>query len=139
MRNFTAWLLAGFVWTTAVAQAQTVFRCGNAYGDTPCANSQPVDVSDARSAEQRDAAAEVVARDRRLAAELQQERRLRQASLKPAAAASLGGRPVAVVAAASHPAKPPHRKRHRYVALQDSDFIAVAPGSGRKPKKAASP
>jgi hypothetical protein len=57
----------------AVAQAQTVWRCGpaaNVYSDTACTGGQAVAVADTRSAAEVQAARAVAARERALAERL---------------------------------------------------------------------
>ena len=76
----TAQILAPSVATPpdALPPAHQVYRCGNRYSPQPCAGAGPLDVSDARSAEQRAQAQELVARDQRLAAWLEAGRRERE-------------------------------------------------------------
>ena len=82
------------------AAAQTVYRCGpggRAYQSEPCHGGREVDVSDARTDEQRRAATEAVAADRRLASQLERDQRAREAAVRAAA-------PRVVVVAAPHAA-----------------------------------
>lgn len=74
---------------SSYATAQTVYRCGNSYGQTPCANGVPLNVSDSRSAAQKAEAEKIAARDAATARGIEKER-LRQEALavKTAAAAS---------------------------------------------------
>ena len=65
----------------AQADAQTVYRCGpdgREYSQAPCPAGREVDVSDARSAGQRQAAAAVVKDQNRLADQLAAERQARE-------------------------------------------------------------
>ena len=55
--------------------AQTVYRCGNTYSQTPCAGATEVPVDDARTEAQRTAAQEGLARDKTLGKELEASRR----------------------------------------------------------------
>jgi hypothetical protein len=91
------------------AQAQTVWRCGGerpVYTNEPCAGGALVQVADERSAQQRDDAARVAARDAAAAERLTRERQQREALLKPAAAAGIG-----VAAADLKPRLPPPAAR----------------------------
>ncbi len=76
----TAQILAPSAATTpdALPPERTVYRCGNAYSGRPCADAKPLDVSDARSAEQRAQAEDVAARGKRLASWLEAGRRDRE-------------------------------------------------------------
>ena len=57
------------------AQAQTVYRCGNSYGQSPCVNGVPVATDDPRSDAQRAAALKAQSRDKAIADEMEQSRR----------------------------------------------------------------
>ena len=54
--------------------AQTVYRCGNSYSQTPCTGAVPVQVDDARSEAQRQASEQGRARDRALAQSMEASR-----------------------------------------------------------------
>ncbi|MDO8418874.1 MAG: hypothetical protein Q7S90_02465 [Rubrivivax sp.] len=75
--------------TLLTAQAQAVWRCGpdgRTFSDRPCADGQPLqraELADTRSAAQVQAAQEVVARERRLAENLRQERLERERLAMP--------------------------------------------------------
>jgi hypothetical protein len=71
------------LFSLAPACAQTVYRCGpdgREYSQAPCPAGREVDVSDARSADQRQAAAAVTQGQHRLADQLAAERRARERS-----------------------------------------------------------
>jgi hypothetical protein len=70
-------LLSGTAWIAAstVCGAQPVYRCGNSYSQTPCANGVVVQTDDARSEEQRTAAQQVVSEQKRQAAEMEATRK----------------------------------------------------------------
>ena len=61
---------------------QRVWRCGNSYSAHPCADAgvKPLDIADARSDEQRHQSDELLARDKRLAAWYEAQRRERDGS-----------------------------------------------------------
>ena len=70
------------------AAAQTVYRCGpggRLYQNAPCQGGREVDVSDPRTDEQRRAALEAVAADRRLASQMERDQRAREAAQRAAA------------------------------------------------------
>ena len=74
-----ALLLAAGLHTSA--QAQSIWRCGSegrSYSDRPCSEGRALDVSDARSTLDVQAAREVADRERRLADTLEQERLQRE-------------------------------------------------------------
>lgn len=79
-------LLTALGLATATAHAappQTVYRCGpdgRVYSQTPCADGKPVTIDDPRSASQQQAAREAAERDARLAKQLAEERRQREAA-----------------------------------------------------------
>ena len=61
------------------AQAQTVYRCGESYSNSPCAGATLVATDDARSAAQRAQADAASRRDARLADALEKERLTQEA------------------------------------------------------------
>ena len=92
--------------TLSAAQAQTVYRCGNAYSQAPCPRAQAIDVSDPRSATQQAEARRVAGDERRLAAEMRRDRLADEGSARNSAAASLSGaRSTALAAAPERPHK----------------------------------
>ncbi len=105
MKLIAATLLAAAL---SAAQAQTVYRCGNAYSQVPCPQAQPVDVSDPRSATQRAEARRVADDERRLAAGMRRDRLADEGSARNFAAVSLSGAPPTPLAAAP---ERPHKNR----------------------------
>jgi hypothetical protein len=65
--------------TCSGAGAQTVYRCGNSYSQTPCSNAVTVPIDDARSDAQRADAKQGLARDKTLAKEMESDRRKEEA------------------------------------------------------------
>ena len=129
-----------------LAQAQPVWRCGpegRSYGDAPCADGRAVEVADARSAEQLQAARQVAARDRSLAAELAQSHPDRQGHAAGAVSAPGAIRLAAPAAAAARTATgAPGARERRATATKPSTrkprppadagtFRATAPSSRR--------
>lgn len=70
-------LLVAMAADTAAAQA--VYRCGNSYSQTPCANGTLVPTEDPRSQAQRQQAKEALAQDRQLAKEMETSRQKEEA------------------------------------------------------------
>jgi hypothetical protein len=112
----------------SAAGAETIYRCGSEYRDVACPRGVALDVGAAPTAQQRAEARQVALSEKRLAAEMTNDRREREAGLQPAVASSLG--PVrAPVAATAPKAKARHVKRHpkASAADDDRDFIAAVP------------
>lgn len=72
--------LAGLCMSLAT-HAQTVYRCGNSYSQTPCADGKAIPTDDSRTDAQRAAAREGLARDKKLAKELETDRRKEEAQV----------------------------------------------------------
>jgi hypothetical protein len=95
------------------ATTSTVYRCGpdgKQYSATPCPGGTALP-DDARSAEQRRAAEDVAARDRKLADQLTAERRAREKAIVPTAAANVGPAGAQAAAGASAPKKAQGQKK----------------------------
>jgi hypothetical protein len=112
MKTFVIALLASMVATPAMAQ--TVYRCGNTYSQTACAQGRAVAIDEAPTAAQQAEARRVAASERRLGEDMHRARLAEERAVQPARAANLGGPPpiardVTWVAAAPHKKKP---KRH---------------------------
>ena len=73
MRYF---LISGLALATFCAQlpAQTLYRCGNEYRDTPCPNGVAVDAGDARTAAQKSEAQSLTAKEGALAEQMEKSR-----------------------------------------------------------------
>jgi len=94
------------------AQAQTaVWRCGASYADAPCPGGSELMLADARSAGDRAAAADVLARDRALAERLRSERLALAREQAPAGNGLAGIRSGAVQEVAVKSKKPAKPKR----------------------------
>ena len=105
MKSIAALLLSLL---TALAGAQPVYRCGNAYSQSPCpAGGRIVDATDPRTAAQRAEARRVAADEQRFAADLRRDRLADEKAAKPSGVASLSGPAVEghPAAAGSHPKK----------------------------------
>jgi len=83
-RHGFALLLLGLAAPTGMAGAQEVIRCGNAYGQQPCAGGSAVQAADPRSPAQRAQAAAVIQRDARLADAMEEARLKEEAQAEEA-------------------------------------------------------
>lgn len=128
------------------AHAQPVYRCGNAYSQTPCPQGKLVEATDPRSAAQRAEAIRVAAEDRRLAADMKRERLAAQAAAqKPAAAASLSATPLPLARPA--PAAERQASRAKRAAVRPSastpftaaDTAGTAGTAGKKQRGRSKP
>ena len=77
----------------AGANAQTVYRCGNAYSESPCPQATAFDATDSRTPAQRADAQRVAAEEKQLGKQMEQERLASASAQKPARATSLSGTP----------------------------------------------
>ena len=113
----------------ALAEAP-IYRCGatgsRVYSQKPCPEGQLIDSADPRSAAQRAEAQTVAARERRMAAEMERERRRQQAAQTPAEATGINGRPAPVEPVAATQVGP-HKKRHTKAKARSEEFVAVEP------------
>ena len=117
---------------TPLAGAQPVYRCGNAYSQSPCPDGgRVVDAADPRSAAQRAEAQRVVADEKRLAAEMHRERMAQEKAIRPPGAASLGGpAPIAVAAIiAPHPRK---KRRAATRPVQGAEVVVLDMSTARR-------
>ncbi len=62
--------------------AQTVYRCGNSYSQTPCPGGSAIDASDSRTPEQRKAHEASVRNEKRSADRLEQTREKEEAAVR---------------------------------------------------------
>jgi hypothetical protein len=123
-------LLVGLL--SASVHAQPVYRCGNAYSQSPCPEGgRLVDATDPRTAAQRAEARGVAADDRRLAADMRRDRMADEKALKPGGAASLSAA-AAPAKAAPLAARSVHKKKRVVKAVVSDDFTAVDPGSRKR-------
>jgi hypothetical protein len=131
-------LAAALAWTllTVSAQAAPIYRCGQTYSQTPCPGGRVIDSSDPRTAAQRAEAKEIAAREKKLAAQMERDRRAREAGEPPAPAAGFDSRAASAPASAASAkaAKPKSNKKKKGgKAASSPDFVAVEP---TKPKAA---
>jgi hypothetical protein len=112
----------------SAAHADTIFRCGASYSQTPCANASTIAVGASVSAAQRAEARAVAAREKQLALEMVRDRHERESALRPAMAGSLSPTPTAPPASAAA-RKHGHAKKRGTAAEDGRDFVAVVPKS----------
>ena len=107
----------------------TIYRCGTEYRGTPCRDGRTIDTSQsARTAAQRDEALRVAASERKLADDMERDRR-RAESARPAPAVYIGtSKPAGAAPKATTAAKP---KKKRKEEAADEHFVAVAPKAKR--------
>lgn len=113
--------MLGIVLAPAVAAAQdrgsdTVYRCGadgRQYSDNACPDGKPVPAADARSAEQRRHAEEVVRRERELADRLTKEREQRERHAPGAVGIGSTGTKAISSRTSTGPKKSPRRKKQK--------------------------
>ena len=106
----------------AAAWAQTVYRCGNSYSQTPCPNAVALDVADPRTPAQRDEAAAAAARDAQTANALESSRLAEEARLEAARTREAKSAAIARLAA--------EKKAQREA---DANRIPVYPGTYSPP------
>lgn len=124
---------------TAASHAATppIYRCGNAYSESPCPAAKLLEVADARSAAQRTEADRVIASDRRLAAEMRRDRLADEAALKPTGASSLSGVAAKPVVPAPVARTKPAKKRKSSTVARAAKVVASTPSAA--PRSAARP
>ena len=129
MKLIVATLLAAAA--MSAVQAQTVYRCGNAYSQTPCPQAKLVEVSDDRSPALQAEARRVADDERRLAADMLRERLAEERASRPGGAVSLSGHAPTRMAAA--PVERHHKKKHAFgKAPVTTDFVAFDPSSRKR-------
>lgn len=141
---FAIFLIASYAITTR-ANPQNVYRCGSTYSQTPCPDGVPVDVQDARTAQQkaetdaatrRNANAADAMERARLQEEAQQKRALAKAARakKPASSAADGASPSAGGSGTLTTQRVHVRKKYR----KEPDFFPTRSAPLKKPGKPAS-
>ena len=124
----------------APAAAQTVYRCGNDYGQVACEGGRAVETQDEVTPQRRRDAARVARSERSQGDAMARERLSQQADQRPAAAASLGpakASPPADKASAS--IKPKKKARGKIRVVEGDDFVAREPQSPKSRKKKDDP
>ena len=107
---------------------RTVYRCGNTYSAQACGAARPLDVDDARTPSQRRQGEDVAARDKRLAAWLEAQRRERDAVASAPKGARVADKGCAITAAVVVVCpKPPKWRRATGKASTSGPSTAGAP------------
>ncbi|MES2227153.1 MAG: hypothetical protein V4540_05235 [Pseudomonadota bacterium] len=121
---------------TSLASAQSIYRCGNSYSESPCAEGgRVVDATDTRSPAQLAEARRVAADERRFAAELRRDRLADEKALKPSGATSLSG----PVPATSALATVPHHPKKRARTKLPTGILVLAMDSGSRKRRDTAP
>ena len=123
------------IFTIHGAHAQTVFRCGSVYSQTPCPQAKVVEATDPRSAAQRAEAKRVAASERQLAADMRRDRLAEENALKPAAAGSLSAAKPPAAKPESHADRGAKKKKQKRTSVKPAageDFVASGPSSKNK-------
>ncbi len=81
MRPFLVFAFAAVSLVCGLATAQTAYRCGNSYSQSPCANGTAVDIADPRSAAQKRDTDEAVRRNAQAADAMEKTRMKEEARL----------------------------------------------------------
>jgi hypothetical protein len=120
--SITRFIAAALLSSAATgSMAETVYRCGNVYSQSPCASARTIEVDDARSAADRDEAHRIARSERQLGDSMERNRLAAEAALRPATATSIGP------AAQRSIAVKPVAKRRLSKARQVDGFVAVDP------------
>lgn len=119
---------------SSYATAQTVYRCGNSYGQTPCADGVPLNVNDSRSAAQKAEAEKIAARDAATARGMEKER-LRQEALadKAAVAAPKTAAPAAKTPTEKSPTANGKKSKKSKKKNKDPEFFTAKIAPAKKP------
>lgn len=110
--------------TGTAAQAQ-IYRCGGTtYSQVPCSNGRLVEASDPRSAAQRAEARRVAAKEKRLAAELERDRRAKEAAAAATGASGIAATPAEPASAVDE--KPKKGRAKRIVGMKQTPVARAA-------------
>lgn len=116
---FAAVLLA------APAAAQTVYRCGNDYGQVACSGGRAIETRDGPTPQQRRDAERVAQAERRQGDDMARDRRQQEAGRRPAAASNLGPAKASAPAdRASASIRLKKKARGRMRVVEGEDFVA---------------
>lgn len=135
-RALAAWLSVVLLALCPGGRAETIFRCGNSYSQTPCAGAAQINVDDARDPARKKEVDDATQRDAKLAKELEQERlKAQQAASRPEqrrheiSAQVSRETPLATTLAAPTLLTP---KRPVKPGYKPKGFVALVPGSDVK-------
>lgn len=139
---FTPCLAALSLMASTAIHAEQIYRCGNSYSQMPCAQGKVLTIDDASDPERKKEADAATRRDARLANQLEQQRLQQEKALQAKSGKSARSRAIKSKKAASAPVQDQPTiltpKRPKSAMHKPKDFTALVPGSGTKPKAAAS-
>ena len=119
----------------APAQAQTAYRCGNSYSQTPCPSGKAVDISDGRNDAQKAQTDTATQRDQRTGNSMEQARLKQEENQRRslnAAAQAQDKKTVKKEKKPTHPQRYAKNKRQK-----NSAYFTVKAPSEKKQKKSA--
>ena len=123
-------------------QAQTVYKCGNSYSQSPCPGAEAIQASDPRSPDQKLQAEAATRRDAQQAQFLEKQR-LAQEKLPAVTKVPKPRTPTAASGTASAPDSQVSSKiapkKIRKKTTQTQGFVAQVPGSAPKPTSKVKP
>ncbi len=134
----TAAAAAALLLASAAHAATPVYRCGvegKDYSQQPCSDGVALSIDDGRNAAQRDASAQAVARQRRLADELARDRERREKALHAPAtslSAAATASPSKPGASQPRPTRRPSPPARAASGSASQPFTAIVPGSGKR-------
>ncbi|PIQ53715.1 MAG: hypothetical protein COW02_06815 [Comamonadaceae bacterium CG12_big_fil_rev_8_21_14_0_65_59_15] len=115
--------------------AETIFRCGNAYSQTPCAGAAQINIDDTRDPSRKQEVDAATRRDAKLAKSLEQKR-IQAEKLVNRPVQATQGTPVQADSAIPTTTEAPPTlltpKRPRKQTYKPKGFVALVPGSGVK-------
>lgn len=127
---FNALAVLAMVLLSGHAAAQTVYRCGNSYGQTPCPEATVIDAADPRTSEQKAQADAAAKRTAQSADALEKARLQREKMERAAQVAGANKKKVSAANTSDVKKKKTKKKEPPY-------FTARAPGEKKPAKKSS--
>jgi hypothetical protein len=143
IHNIFASILIAITALTTVSAAETIYKCGTSYSQTPCAYGKILSIEDARDTQQKKVADTNTRRDAKLANDMERERLAQERAVGPVStqhethSKTSGGSVIAVVSAPAPTTITP--KRIKSKSYKPSGFVAVVPDSDSAPAKSKRP
>ncbi|MDD5028264.1 MAG: hypothetical protein PHH58_02000 [Rhodoferax sp.] len=135
-RFLTALLSVILIAPSTGSRAETIFRCGNSYSQTPCPDGAQINIDDSRDPARKNEVDAATRRDGKLANALEQERlQLVKAVNHPVESRNQVNRPASKTFAAPVTEAAPTTltpKRPRQPGYKPKGFVALVPGSDSK-------
>lgn len=120
-------------------QAQNIYKCGNSYSQTPCAGASTLNLDDARTSAQKQQTDAAMRSDAKQAKALEKNRLVQEKANRvrpsPAAAAAAPTTAPAKLRDTHNVVSVITPKRLKSPAYKPDAFIALVPGSDKKPAK----